>query len=753
MSHSSKYSPEFSSVNKPVYRFKPWWLVLVSIIFALLLIQAVQAISHLSISIDKILIPLYSREGYSRADKLQNPAPTDFLKSLNLDKLKLDMDIGSDPAIFIVSLAEFNLPEPYKKLRQFQFSCQSLDIQTDFVRCQRGKLTLMGLVPEQNTSSSDVNLQYSLTEQTLSLSIKDINIGQGELSLKFNITNNNWQVDFKAKQLSFKEFKAYFSYYYPDFMSTINAPGFSLSASGHLEGQFAKDEQDKSGGLKGLRITGQVNNLHYTHIDDMADKLSFNFNYKLTNNSPDSTKMTLDLSRLKGEIFQNDIYLAFTGKEKIHLNLLDDKLNKAIKINRIKLVSNKVLDIESSAYFKHNNFKNKKDYQLRDFHIAFKLNDLKTFNTLYLKNILEGTDYEGLDIEGGVKGYFGRSGRKLQLNTIFNQFNLDFNGQIAVLDLKGELNWNNHKSSQNSPVSHLNWQELQLNELPFGKTRLNFVTFNEQLSLLQETDIPLFDGALHINSLELTQIGQAASEQNKKQGLTIKIDGLIKPVSLKLVSEHFNWPVLDGKLSAVIPATSYNSHLLTVGGAMMMQVFDGTIIFKDLKIEHPLEDNAFFFANIDLLNIDLESLTKTFNFGEIEGRMEGRIKDLELNAWSPVAFDATFKTPENDKSRHRISQRAIDNLSSLGGASGILSRSFLSIFETFRYDKIGLSCKLKDNVCHMNGIEAKGDNAYYIVKGSGLPRIDVLGFQKTVNWQTLISRLKNIQSANEAVIE
>ncbi len=145
-------------------------------------------------------------------------------------------------------------------------------------------------------------------------------------------------------------------------------------------------------------------------------------------------------------------------------------------------------------------------------------------------------------------------------------------------------------------------------------------------------------------------------------------------------------------------------------------------------------------------------MTKTYNFGEIQGRVEGKLSGLELSAWEPVAFDAYVRTPENDKSSHRISQRAIDNLSSLGGASGLLSRSFLRFFETFRYDKIGLSCKLKNNICRMSGVEPKGDS-YYIVKGGGIPRIDVMGFQRQVNWKVLTSRLKAIQLANEAVIE
>lgn len=52
----------------------------------------------------------------------------------------------------------------------------------------------------------------------------------------------------------------------------------------------------------------------------------------------------------------------------------------------------------------------------------------------------------------------------------------------------------------------------------------------------------------------------------------------------------------------------------------------------------------------------------------------------------------------------------------------------------------------------MSGVEPKG-NSYYIVKGGGIPRIDVMGFQREVNWQVLTSRLKTIQRANEAVIE
>jgi len=59
---------------------------------------------------------------------------------------------------------------------------------------------------------------------------------------------------------------------------------------------------------------------------------------------------------------------------------------------------------------------------------------------------------------------------------------------------------------------------------------------------------------------------------------------------------------------------------------------------------------------------------------------------------------------------------------------------------------------LTNGTCEMDGVEDRGE-AYYIVKGGGIPRIDVMGFQRRVDWDTLLHRLEAIQSANQAVIE
>jgi hypothetical protein len=172
-------------------------------------------------------------------------------------------------------------------------------------------------------------------------------------------------------------------------------------------------------------------------------------------------------------------------------------------------------------------------------------------------------------------------------------------------------------------------------------------------------------------------------------------------------------------------------------------VFDGYITLDNLKLEQPFSVVPRLQVDARVNNIDLKSLTRAFSFGEIDGRLDGRIDGLDMEAWSPVAFDARFATPADDTSRHRISQKAVDNISSIGGGgvSGALSRSVLRFFKNFPYDKLGISCRLKNGICEMGGV-APATNGYYIVKSRFLPpRLDVIGYADRVNWRTLVSQL------------
>ena len=51
----------------------------------------------------------------------------------------------------------------------------------------------------------------------------------------------------------------------------------------------------------------------------------------------------------------------------------------------------------------------------------------------------------------------------------------------------------------------------------------------------------------------------------------------------------------------------------------------------------------------------------------------------------------------------------------------------------------------------MDGVEPAG-HGYYIVRGSGLPRIDVIGSQRRVAWSRLVKQLQAIATSGGPVV-
>ena len=75
----------------------------------------------------------------------------------------------------------------------------------------------------------------------------------------------------------------------------------------------------------------------------------------------------------------------------------------------------------------------------------------------------------------------------------------------------------------------------------------------------------------------------------------------------------------------------------------------------------------------------------------------------------------------------------------------------LDVFDEFRYDKIDLKVLLQGDIAQLDGL-ARPDGGYYLVKGAGLPRIDVIGRNRSVAWKDLVERLRRIR-VDEARIQ
>ncbi len=306
---------------------------------------------------------------------------------------------------------------------------------------------------------------------------------------------------------------------------------------------------------------------------------------------------------------------------------------------------------------------------------------------------------------------------------------VDQQGRFALTGLSANLPWVGDGSDSRGVVS---WQGLRLYRIPVGagESRLLFEPNRLQADFLP---IRLFDGALDAGRVVIDNLGSGE--------ISASLQGEITPISLELVSEALEWPALSGSLSGAIPQVRYRDGRVELDGKVMLDVFDGQVEITHLQTRELFGVNPSLSADIAFDDLDLRRLTNTFEFGEISGRLEGYVRDLHIESWRPVAFDAWLQTPATDSSRHQISQRALDSLSSIGGAGAVLQSTLLRFFERFSYRRLGIGCRLQHGVCNMRGIDDR-ESGFYIVQGGGFwPRIDLIGYNRRVDWQELLRRL------------
>ncbi len=314
----------------------------------------------------------------------------------------------------------------------------------------------------------------------------------------------------------------------------------------------------------------------------------------------------------------------------------------------------------------------------------------------------------------------------------------DQRGRVEVAALAGELHWS---ADGFAAASELRWQAAQVYGLPIEAGSARFVTGGDSIKLPDGVELGTLGGRLDINELELIGLGS----DNPDARFAARITG----IDLGQLTAALGWPSFSGSLSGVLPRLTYRGGEAVVGGRLQAQAFDGDFALQNLRISGPFSELPQLYGDLRASNVDLEQLTRTVSFGRITGRADLEIAGLHLLAWSPVAFVARLATTPGDTSKHRISQQAIDNIAAVsGGPTGLLSSGFAGMFKEFGYAELGLQCRLEGGVCYMNGV-GPAREGYYIVRGKGLPRIDVVGFRTEVDWPRLVKQLRAILRSQE----
>lgn len=536
----------------------------------------------------------------------------------------------------------------------------------------------------------------------------------------------------------------------------LKQSGTSLRASLDLRGQSAAELQRLAAAFQ-FTFPGEVSGRVDVHLDALlaertraearisAQDLSYSEpsgRYASEKLSAEATllfdsadgRWRLTAATQGGQAYLEPLYFDF-GTLPLLLEAELVALGKAWNIERLRLVPGNAGTIELSARLGT-------DFKPLDLDARLSASELAPLVATFLQPLLIGTVGDGLSAGGRADVQLSLRGG-VPVRLVAQLADVDLTASklgLALQGIAGDFVW----SATESAASSLRWTGGAVQKVPFGASEISFKAQAKGFELLTPWRLPLLEGALRVERLALRELGGAQ--------LSADFKGAVEAIKLAALCKALGWPEFGGTLSGRLPGLSVRDDIWTVDGALEAQAFDGSLRIDNLRAMQPFGVLPRVMADVEMRGIDLERLTGAFSFGRITGRLDGEVKGLRLLNWSPVAFDARLYSTPGDRSQRRISQRAIDNISSIGGGpTGMLSRGVLSFFEDFAYARLGISCLLHDGVCQMGGVapaqSKDGQQAYYLVQGRLLPRIDVVGYSQRVSWNQVIEQLDALRTS------
>lgn len=626
-----------------------------------------------------------------------------------------------------LSIEQLSLPEPFDKLTFLNVKCSSFNFQETIIVCNDGKAFL----DSKALQLSPFDFSFSISEDKSSFNIKNFFFAKGSLSLAAKQKGDSWTVTIKPEAINLKSLRSQFS--------NIKIPLDEIS-----HGNITANIQLKGNteGLNQFISKAFINHLTLQANNGQIATESLNINSELTAKFIKGKWHWQNISHVKnGEIYVDPVYLEAKDKginiiSKGHWNEANDLTIHQLNYSHskaINLIANGLLKVSPKLFI---------DKAL----IKLDITDLGYFSKHYISPFIEQTPVENIKLKGLFESNVSLKNNEITLITSHfkNLTAIEDNKRFMLLNAQGEIHWS--PSENFKTPSFIYWEELKIRAIPIDSGKLQFLLANKNIRLLQQTSLSLLDGELHIKNFNIQN--QTGDDPN------VFFEGGIEHISLEKLTQAFDWIPLSGNITGYIPGVNYENKKLTIDGELLVNVFDGTISINQLSSSGIFTEFSRFHLNLEFENLDLQALTQKFQIGAIEGRLSGYIHDLYLENWDPVSFHAWLGTPEDDDSTHRISQKAVENIASIGGGgvADIFSKGFLRFFDTFGYDRLGFGCFLKDGVCQLMGVEA-AEHGYYIIKGGGLPRIDVTGYNTRLDWKILVESLSRISMSDDIIVD
>ncbi|HEY5674861.1 MAG TPA: hypothetical protein VIR78_14230 [Malonomonas sp.] len=287
----------------------------------------------------------------------------------------------------------------------------------------------------------------------------------------------------------------------------------------------------------------------------------------------------------------------------------------------------------------------------------------------------------------------------------------------------------------------LSFAALSVSQASLEQGHLQLVATPNRLRFISPLRLQLAGGQAKIENLSLGWLADGLQGSAKIKITEVELETLTKELGL---------PVMQGRFSADLGTIHYADRQLKSDGVASIEVFDGRFQLQNMRYSNPFSRYPTFHTNIDFSGVDLLQATRTFDFGEMNGVLDGHIHGLEIFGKTPAAFTAAFST--RNEGKRNISVKALNNLSILsqGGISAALSRGIYKFIDFYRYRTIGIKCSLENDTFTLLGTAMPGSNRYLVQGGLLPPRIDITTSTPTISFKEMVNRLGRIERTGKS---
>ena len=606
-----------------------------------------------------------------------------------------------------LNIAELHVAE--QSWLKVRVHCEEFSLSTMQMTCRKGKLD----------AAADLSFEfsYNFSSQRLELALSSIN--QEQLQASVDLKVQPWRATMQLRNLQGKR------------LATFMPGTWLLPSQGVLNG--ALELQGDASGVLRVQADMQMAEVAFADASGLhaAEKLAAKLSLH-AERSGTQWDWRGNLDWQGGELFWQPLYLR--GGHTLQASGQWD--GARLKITQTVAQLAGVGKIEMAALWDaHKN-------ELLECVLHGSDLSLERLFADYARPFLNGSVLAASELSGrGDMDWQYRNGATQALSIVLHDAGLqDGQKRFVLHGVNADIPWRADAATQAS----ISFSGGALWGAPLGATAVQMAMRGLEFSV-PAAILPLLDGKLALHDFHLRR------EQDEWQW---NFSGELMPISMRSLSTALHWPEMQGILSGTIPQVSYANKLLSVDGALLFHVFNGSVAAHQLTLFDPFGRAPRLSGSLNMRGLDLDLLTRTFSFGNMQGRIDVSVDNLELVNWQPARFDARIASSAGEYQR-KISQKAVQNISALGGTGGVaaLQRSYLRFFENFGYDRIALSCMLRNGVCAMDGVEPVG-GGYVIIKGGGIPAINVVGYNRSVDWNELLSRLQRVMRDNiQAVVK